>query len=378
MRVTRSGDSRSAARLVLGSLVLTNPTEPARATRSSASRARAFCSRAACRPACATAALTAIAALAPAPAAAQDTGQVVVITDPPGCVVSADGAAIGPAPVTVPSLLPGAHLISVVCDTGATDQRVIEVVAGRSDVVSFVLASPAPPTASSGISGSPAPPTASSPGPAGAGDGATSTGASQAGGTAALDGAAVAPDARGTTSTVPAVAPEDETPPALLPRILLSPGERYTAGMGVGFGIAYELTPGFVVNGDEFLQHRVRLNLELSSMIFVAGIAGSVIDERFFGPGVTMEIRIPGLYAGNFVFRPTLGFNLDLVFGAGLTHLLGRAALGFHVLYAIVRELAIDIGISAPLGVSMIFGRPGEGANFTGGLTIHAGMEVRP
>ncbi len=106
--------------------------------------------------------LCAIATL-PLAAAAQDTpnGQLTIVTEPPGARVFVDGREAGLSPVSVPDLLPGAHLVVAIAESGERVQEVAEVEPGRSSLVQLTLpvASPGPPPTPPGTS----PPTGTPP-----------------------------------------------------------------------------------------------------------------------------------------------------------------------------------------------------------------------
>jgi hypothetical protein len=86
---------------------------------------------------------------APPASAPVATGELVIVTNPAGAIVSVDGKEFGAAPVHVTGLLPGSHLLAARTATGETAQQVVDVVAGRSMVVNLQItpAIPSPPPA---------------------------------------------------------------------------------------------------------------------------------------------------------------------------------------------------------------------------------------
>jgi hypothetical protein len=77
--------------------------------------------------------------------ASADTGQIVVVTTPPGAEVAIDGVHVGRAPLARPDLLPGEHLVDVAWPGGVTRQAVVHVTGGASQVVQLRAEEPAPP-----------------------------------------------------------------------------------------------------------------------------------------------------------------------------------------------------------------------------------------
>jgi hypothetical protein len=84
-------------------------------------------------------------------------GQLVIVTDPAGARISVDGRFIGLAPLTIPDLIPGDHLVSAAFESGQHTDEIAHVVAGESHVVRLALG---------GTAGAPqAPPASSAPPP---------------------------------------------------------------------------------------------------------------------------------------------------------------------------------------------------------------------
>lgn len=99
---------------------------------------------------------------------AQDKGQLIVLTEPPGGVVTVDGTKVGTAPVTVKDLLPGKHLVAA--DNGKeTLHQVVEIKAGESQLITLKFAAgalaPTPPPASTPATRAAPPPAPAEPSP---------------------------------------------------------------------------------------------------------------------------------------------------------------------------------------------------------------------
>ena len=74
---------------------------------------------------------TASKAPAPTPAPSATAGQVIISTDPPGARVLLDGKTVGESPVTLPTVPPGRHTITLVTESGSV-KRAVRVEAGKT------------------------------------------------------------------------------------------------------------------------------------------------------------------------------------------------------------------------------------------------------
>lgn len=89
-------------------------------------------------------------------AAAQGTCALIITAPSADCRLSVDGERAGASPARVTGLLPGSHLVQATCD-GVSQDQIVELVAGRSEVVRFAAPS-------GGSAGQPADEGASEPG----------------------------------------------------------------------------------------------------------------------------------------------------------------------------------------------------------------------
>ena len=80
----------------------------------------------------------AVAAPAAAPVATASTGTIELTTVPPGARVLLDGKAAGESPVTIPSVTPGRHTLTVLAEAGAV-KRTIKVEAGNTAKVEIPI-----------------------------------------------------------------------------------------------------------------------------------------------------------------------------------------------------------------------------------------------
>lgn len=90
--------------------------------------------------------IAAVSSVARAQDAAADTGQILVVTEPAAAHVFVDGRDVGAAPVSVPALVPGAHLVVAIADDGTRVEQVVEIVTGRSTLVQIPIPAAAPPS----------------------------------------------------------------------------------------------------------------------------------------------------------------------------------------------------------------------------------------
>lgn len=65
------------------------------------------------------------------PAPSSTAGQLVVATQPPGARVLLDGKAVGESPVTLPTVAPGRHTLTLITESGSV-KKTVRVEAGRS------------------------------------------------------------------------------------------------------------------------------------------------------------------------------------------------------------------------------------------------------
>src|SRR5690349_20152154 len=70
---------------------------------------------------------------------APSTGQLLIVTEPAGARVFVDGRAVGVAPISVPDLLPGPHIVVAVGEDGARVEQIAEVTAGRSELARLTV-----------------------------------------------------------------------------------------------------------------------------------------------------------------------------------------------------------------------------------------------
>ncbi len=70
----------------------------------------------------------------------QQGGRLRVITTAPGAVISVDGEALGPSPVTAENLAPGEHIVEATADGYESARQTVTITAGQQRVVSLDLA----------------------------------------------------------------------------------------------------------------------------------------------------------------------------------------------------------------------------------------------
>jgi hypothetical protein len=143
-------------------------------------------------------------------------GQLIIVSEPSGAQVSIDGRLIGTAPVTVPDLLPGDHLVTIVASNGSRAEQIATVAAGESRVVRISVGAPPVNPAPTAPSSQPVP----QPAPATPAPNANLTEPTNA-----------APPSTGTTVPLGTVAvlssestPPSPTPPAPAPDAVTQPG----------------------------------------------------------------------------------------------------------------------------------------------------------
>lgn len=306
-------------------------------------------------------------------ASAQDTGQLVVVTTPPGLTVLVDGVPAGTSPATATGLLPGAHVVVVRSVDGRSATQVVETEAGRSAVVQIELgaAEPRPdPEVQAPVPEPSIVPPPTEPGRVG------ELLTQQQAATAIVEPPGNPPDPH---PVVPA--PMYETR-ILADPVRLSPAERFSIGLGAGIAPGYEL-----LFGDLFLGARIhsranalgmlrlsrfRLDIETSSAAISLGLRAVYADfdgpegPTMAGPGFSLDFRIPAIYAGNLVIRIMLPINFDVGFSVeGVREFFGsgsRATVlfsvgfqpGFRLLYPFGDSGAIYVGAGAQVGFAAV------------------------